>query len=101
MAARPSRVHFPTVRPPRMPIMATHFYLDPPHNLDDLIARVIDRHRCWWGRHVGARLSDTGDLHLFGRVASYYQKQLAQEAFRNLHGIGRIQNELFVSGSLG
>jgi hypothetical protein len=83
-----------------MPIMATQFYLDPPHNLDDLIARVIARHRGWWARHVDARLSDSGDLHLFGRVTSYYQKQLAQEAFRQLRGIGRIQNELFVSGSL-
>ncbi|MDZ4686947.1 MAG: BON domain-containing protein [Planctomycetaceae bacterium] len=80
--------------------MATQFFLDAPHNLDDLVTRVIDRHRGWWGRHVAARLSDTGDLHLFGRVTTYYQKQLAQEAFRHLHGIGRIQNELHVIGSL-
>jgi hypothetical protein len=91
---------FPNRPAPRMPVMATQFFLDAPHNLDDLVARVIDRHRAWWGRHVNARLSDAGELHLFGRVASYYQKQLAQEAFRHLHGIGRIQNELFVSGSL-
>lgn len=85
---------------PSDPIMATTFYLDPPHNLDDLVARVIDRHRSRWARHVDARLSGAGELHLVGRVDSYYQKQLAQEAFRQVHGIGRIQNELFVSGSL-
>jgi hypothetical protein len=80
--------------------MATQYFLDAPHNLDDLVARVIDRHRAWWARHVDARISEAGDLHLFGRVSSYYQKQQAQEAFRQMRGIGRIQNELFVSGSL-
>jgi len=76
--------------------MATQYFLDPPHNIDDLVARIIDRHRSWWSRHVEARLTDAGDLRLFGRVPSYYQKQLAQEAFRHLAGIGRIQNELLV-----
>jgi hypothetical protein len=76
--------------------MATQFFVDAPHETGDLVARVIDRHRSWWSRHVEARLTAAGNIQLCGRVASYYQKQLAQEAFRHVDGIGRIENELVV-----
>jgi osmotically-inducible protein OsmY len=38
-----------------------------------------------------------GAIVLQGRVNSYYQKQMAQEALRNLEGIERIVNLLEVS----
>ncbi len=37
-----------------------------------------------------------GTVILQGRVRSYYQKQMAQEALRNLEGVQRIVNDLEV-----
>ncbi|MDX1925782.1 MAG: BON domain-containing protein [Pirellulaceae bacterium] len=37
-----------------------------------------------------------GTVILQGRVRSYYQKQMAQEALRNLEGVERIVNDLEV-----
>lgn len=37
-----------------------------------------------------------GTVILHGRVRSYYQKQMAQEALRNLQGVERIVNDLQV-----
>ncbi len=37
-----------------------------------------------------------GTVILQGRVRSYYQKQMAQEALRNLEGVERIVNDLQV-----
>ena len=37
-----------------------------------------------------------GTVVLQGRVRSYYQKQMAQEALRNLEGVERIVNDLQV-----
>ena len=76
--------------------MASQFILHGPHDLHDLIGRILISQRCWWSRAVQADLEDDR-LHLRGRVPTYYQKQLAQEAFRHIEGIGRIVNELQVS----
>ena len=39
---------------------------------------------------------EAGTVILQGRVRSYYQKQMAQEALRNLEGVERIVNDLEV-----
>jgi osmotically-inducible protein OsmY len=38
-----------------------------------------------------------GCVTLRGTVGTFYQKQLAQEALRRVHGVDRIDNELEVS----
>ena len=38
-----------------------------------------------------------GRVTLRGEVGSYFQKQMAQEALRGLHGVEAIENELEVS----
>lgn len=42
-----------------------------------------------------------GTVILQGRVRSYYQKQMAQEALRNLEGVERIVNDLEVDWITG
>ena len=37
-----------------------------------------------------------GKVVLQGSVSSYFEKQMAQEALRNVAGVGEIQNELTV-----
>lgn len=39
---------------------------------------------------------DDGVLHLQGRLATYYQKQLAQEAVLNIEGVERVVNDIRV-----
>lgn len=39
---------------------------------------------------------ESGIVVLHGRVNSFYQKQMAQEALRKLHGIEKVINELEV-----
>jgi osmotically-inducible protein OsmY len=41
---------------------------------------------------------DQGMLMLRGRVPSFYQKQLAQEAVNKLEGVGQVVNEIEVVG---
>lgn len=36
-------------------------------------------------------------LRLRGRVSSYYQKQMAQEAVKSLHGVAEVVNEIEVT----
>ena len=42
---------------------------------------------------------DGGILKLTGHLPSWYQKQLAQEAVKQLAGVGRVLNEITVSVS--
>jgi osmotically-inducible protein OsmY len=48
-------------------------------------------------RNVHVQTTQTGVVSLSGRVKSFYEKQMAQEAIRNLQGIQNLQNELTVS----
>lgn len=41
---------------------------------------------------------DHGVLHLRGWVATYYQKQLAQEAVKGLDGVVKVVNDIEVTG---
>ena len=40
--------------------------------------------------------TEQGHITLRGQVRSYYQKQMAQEAVRNVDGVNEISNELEV-----
>lgn len=76
--------------------MSARFFLDSPHNIDDLLTPVLARHRDWWSQQVTALQVTEGEIVLTGRVGSYYHKQLAQEAFRHLPNGERIRNHLQV-----
>ncbi len=54
---------------------------------------------CYPGiRQLICECDDQGVLYLRGRVASYYQKQLAQEAVSRLPGVVEIVNQAEVIG---
>lgn len=76
--------------------MSAHFILHAPHALSDLVSRRLNASRHEWARHVDARVEDSGEVWLTGRVSSWYQKQVAQESLRNLQGLRRVRNELCV-----
>jgi osmotically-inducible protein OsmY len=47
-------------------------------------------------RRFECQADERGAITLHGKVDSWYQKQLAQEAIRHVHGVNRIYNELEV-----
>ena len=49
------------------------------------------------GRDVSCEC-EQGVLRLRGRVSSYYQKQIAQEAVRRVDGVVEVVNEIEVTG---
>lgn len=75
--------------------MSLQYVLHPAHELAELVQTTL-RNQCRWTRSVAAHVRDDGGILLTGRVASFYQKQMAQEALRHIQGIGRIHNELRV-----
>ncbi len=44
-------------------------------------------------RRLSCECDDQGVLYLRGRLSSYYQKQLAQEAVADLPGVVQIENQ--------
>ena len=65
-------------------------------DLQSEIRDVLHRMPHFLGGNVRAELNDD-EVVLKGIVASYYQKQLAQESVRSIHGIRRVKNELEVT----
>ena len=61
------------------------------HLAETLLQAKLD----WSAREVSYEYDD-GLLVLRGTLASYYQKQLAQEAVRNLEGVSHVRNEIQV-----
>ena len=51
-------------------------------------------------RSLNCECDDKGVLYLRGRLSSYYQKQLAQEAVARLPGVVEIVNQAEVVGGL-
>ena len=51
-------------------------------------------------RRLNCNCDNRGVLYLQGRLSSYYQKQLAQEAVSDLPGTTRIINEVEVVGDV-
>lgn len=75
--------------------MSTHYILHTPHDLAELVSRRLMDQRFWWSRDVEAHI-DNDEVHLTGRVRSYYLKQVAQESLRGIQGVRRIHNDLCV-----
>lgn len=68
---------------------------DPPHSFSDRIRHALERQRHLFGRRVRCQIVNR-DVVLTGSVASYFQKQMAQESLRQIDGIRRIVNDLQV-----
>ena len=64
--------------------------------LDQKIRSTLGGHPHLTGRKLHFE-NNAGHVVLRGTVASYYQKQMAQEAVRHLSGVERIDNHLEVS----
>jgi osmotically-inducible protein OsmY len=67
---------------------------------DDSLARQVDLAISTSPYLTGKKLRvemHEGHVVLQGRVASYFQKQMAQEALRKIDGVQRIDNQLEVA----
>jgi osmotically-inducible protein OsmY len=62
------------------------------HDAVDVVQRLLSQHQL---RDVACEYRD-GMLQMSGRVASFYQKQLAQEIARRAVGAVRVVNEIDV-----
>jgi len=67
---------------------------DPP--LDDRVMIALQRNPYVAGRNLRFEAAE-GRVTLRGVVASYFQKQMAQEAVRKVDGVDEIANELEVA----
>jgi len=66
--------------------------------LDDKVFTALERNPHLAGRNLRFE-AEQGRVTLRGTVRSYYQKQMAQEALREIAGIAEIYNELEVVAS--
>ena len=66
--------------------------------LDEKVLIALEQNPHLMGRSLRFE-SDQGRVTLQGTVRSYYQKQMAQEALREVDGIAEISNELEVVAS--
>jgi len=64
--------------------------------LDDRVLVALERNPYIAGRNLRFETSQ-GRVTLRGVVASYFQKQMAQEAVRRVDGVDEIANEVEVS----
>jgi osmotically-inducible protein OsmY len=64
--------------------------------LDNRVQVALGNHPAAPKRNVRIEASD-GRVTLHGTVHSYYQKQMAQEALRQLEGVQAIDNQIEVS----
>lgn len=67
-----------------------------PAQLANLASDMIIRHPHLHQRHVFLR-ADQGHVVLQGKVRSFFEKQMAQEALRSIDGVQSIDNQLVVS----
>ncbi len=63
--------------------------------LANLASDIIVRHPHLYQRQVFLR-ADGGHVVLQGRVRTFFEKQMAQEALRTIHGVSTIDNQLEV-----
>ena len=63
--------------------------------LDDKVHAALEQNPHLAGRNLRFE-AEQGRVTLLGTVRSYYQKQMAQEALREVDGIAQIYNELEV-----
>ena len=64
--------------------------------LDDKVLTALERNPHLCGRTLRFE-TESGRVTLRGVVRSYFQKQMAQEAVRNVEGVDEICNELEVT----
>ncbi len=64
--------------------------------LDDRVLTALERNPYLTRRNLRFE-TEQGRVTLRGVVTSYFQKQMAQEALRNVEGVAEIANELEVS----
>ncbi len=76
--------------------MATQYYLHSSHDLDALVSSVVKHNLHLFGRNIRLRVAGQSVI-ITGRVDSYFQKQMAQESFRGLLPLDRLQNDLKVA----
>ncbi|MEX0701697.1 MAG: BON domain-containing protein [Planctomycetales bacterium] len=76
--------------------MTSALRLDPGHGLGELVAGVLASHPDFQAAELSCEVVGR-ELVITGRVHSYYQKQIAQEAVRPLAGLRRIRNDLQVA----
>ncbi len=70
--------------------------MNQPNTLHDRVHQAISMNPHVSRQHLRTETAD-GRVVLRGTVASYYQKQMAQEALRDVEGVDAIENELEVS----
>lgn len=70
-------------------------YIDPPHELAELIRSTLERHLSSSGLRVNADVYER-DVVLSGVVGSWYQKQLAQESLLALDEVDLVDNRITV-----
>jgi len=74
--------------------MSQHF-IDESHSLRDVVQATLARSPHITGRNLRVDLIDD-EVILTGAVATYYQKQMAQESVRGIEGVTVVRNELEV-----
>ena len=77
--------------------MTIKYEIHDAHDLSNRVHIVLSRNPYLHRRPVRFEVIDQ-DVVLKGSVRTYYQKQMAQESLRQIHGIQRITNELQVLG---
>lgn len=70
-------------------------FIDPPHELGQLIRKAMDRQMSISASRIHADVYQR-DVVLSGVVGSWYQKQLAQESILSLDDIGIVDNRIIV-----
>lgn len=66
-----------------------------PHCLNHRLGEALTANPHLFGRKLGYE-AESGVVVLTGKVNSYFQKQMAQEAIRRLEGVEQIDNQLEV-----
>jgi osmotically-inducible protein OsmY len=64
--------------------------------LEDRVQTAIDTNPYLAGRKLRFE-AEAGRVRLRGVVQSFFQKQMAQEALRHIHGVASIENDLEVA----
>ena len=67
--------------------------------LQNEVANAIRKSSHLSGRRLRYETAEGGKITVHGTVASYFEKQLAQETIREVQGVGHIQNMIQVSWS--
>jgi len=78
-----------------MDSMTSYNFIDPPHDLGQVIRKAVDRFMSGSANQIHADVYDR-DVVLSGVVGSWYQKQLAQESILSLDDIGIVDNRIIV-----